>query len=154
HRKARDSEPREEVLRVCDHGEIHEAPVVDRKPRELRPRLLFDRAVGLAHVLEVAVGYRAALALGDDLGREVATLEVVPEPLQLGEACVELAETRALGVANLLGLAQALVRDLEPLGAVRLEFRELLLALGVGALALELGGELLELLAARAPQGL
>jgi hypothetical protein len=51
-------------------------------------------------------------------------------------------------------LAQALVGDLQPLGAVRLELGQLLLALGILALALELAGELLELLAAGAPEGL
>src|SRR5262245_58307028 len=142
------------MLGVGDHGQVHDGPVVDGEAQELRPGLLLDRAVRLAHVVEVAVGPRAALALGEDLGRDVAPLEVVPETLQLGEARLELAEAPALGVADFLGLAQPLVSDLEPLGAVRLELRELQLALRVGALALELRDELLELLAAGAPQGL
>ena len=53
----------------------------------------------------------------------------MPEALELRHARLALAQPLALGVRDFLGLAQALVRDLEPLGAVLLELRELLLAL-------------------------
>ena len=96
----------------------------------------------------------AALALREDLRRQLAAPEVVPEPLELRHALVALAQPLALRVGDFLRLAQAFVRDLEPLVAVLLEFLELLLALAVLLLALEVGGECLELLAAGAPQRL
>ncbi len=154
HRETGDGEPREQVLRVGDHREVHEPASRDRDAREFRPRLLVDRAVRLAHLAQVALGRAAAFLLGEDLGGQFASLEVVPEALEPGHARLELAQPLALGVRDLLGLTEPFVRDLEPVGAVGLEFRELLLALRVLDLALELGGELLELLAAGAPQGL
>ena len=154
HGEAGHREPREQVLGVGDHREVHQAPTLDRQARELRPGLFLDRAMRLAHFAEVALGRDAALALRQDLRRKRAPLEVVPEALQLPEAPLALRKPAALGIRDFLRLPQALVRDLEPLRAVLLELRELLLALRVLAFTLELRREFLELLAAGPPQRL